>query len=179
MVALERVSEIWLVAKMVHDLFEAILVSSGFDNCLPKASAHERLKKLDSSRSRQFAVGKVPDLSVDSSPTSAKESPNKTLTLTPGLIDHLNAALKSATIGSRSESSDNSSRSSSEIFQTSLFPIHNMTSGLYPVAPPTENPNRNEAHSRENDFLDMEDLSWIEPAILRTPAPTGLNTAEW
>ena len=187
--ALERVAEIWLVAKMVHDLFEAILVSSGFENCLPR---HENQKNLDGIpiRSRKFAGRKEYGPSLAPSPTSGSESSNKILPLTPGLLDHLDAALKSATSPPKSESSDNCSRSVSEGFQSSNFLDHqkeephynfmpNMAQELYPAAFQPEDPYTNQAHLRQNDFLDMESLTWIEPTILRTPAPTGLNTAEW
>jgi len=91
--ALERVSKFWLVGKMVHDLFVAILVFDGFDHCL-KNNDHDQNHNLPGMISSQK------ELNFDCSPTTGSEVSEKSikhLPLTPSLVAHMDAALKSAT----------------------------------------------------------------------------------
>ena len=104
--ALERVSEIWLVAKMVYDLFRSVLESLGFDqNHLKRARYNHRqyLNEVESS---------FKELEVDRQSLSSQSSgKSKVLALTPALRAHMDAALKSAKPRSKTEDLDGTSES--------------------------------------------------------------------
>jgi hypothetical protein len=151
MEALERVSEIWLVGKMVHDLFEAVLAFDGFYHRLEEKSAHDKSNNLPSVRSR----GEEFEFNESSSPEPQESGkPTKSLTLTPALIAHMNAALKSAAPPNTEEISRNSSKATT--------PSEN----LPPIAP------RILGHE---DFIP----SGMEHILPSATAASGLSAAEW
>src|SRR6266487_5530179 len=79
--ALERVSEIWLVAKMVHDLFGSVLESLGFDQNLLKKVGYDHRQHLNEVESG-FKELEVDRQSIPSSQSSRK---SKVLPLTPAV----------------------------------------------------------------------------------------------
>lgn len=90
--ALERVSKFWLVGKMVHDLFVAILASDGFDYLLQNGDHDQNHNLLGMKSSRK-------ELDLDRNPTTGSEVSEKSIKhvpLTPSLVAHMCAALKSA-----------------------------------------------------------------------------------
>jgi hypothetical protein len=107
--ALERVSGIWLVGKMVHDLFESILAIDGFDRYLkenPSQSPNRPLPYNKSSPKKvEFIDGSTPDL-------QPPEKGIKSLSLTPSLIAHMDAALKSAASPNKPSSNGRTSKGS-------------------------------------------------------------------
>jgi hypothetical protein len=97
---LERLSELWLVGKMVHDLFERVLAFDGFDLRL---KANQRIIDMESH---------LKGLAVNDRCTSGSrrsETVYKSLPLTPSLVAHMDAALKSATTPNPAEPSHHNS----------------------------------------------------------------------
>jgi hypothetical protein len=151
MEALERVSEIWLVGKMVHDLFEAVLAFDGVYHRLEKKPAHDKNNNVPSIRSRAREL----EFNESSSPEPQESGKAiKSLTLTPALIAHMNAALKSAAAPNIQEVPHNSSKATTA------------SENLRPIAP--------RIPGRE-DFIP----SGIEYILPSTTVASGLNAAEW
>jgi hypothetical protein len=108
--ALERLSELWLVGKMVHDLFETVLAFDGFDLRLKQKPGNDNHQKLTGMESD------LEELTVDEASTPESQTSEKvlkSLPLTPSLIAHMDAALKSAATPSKSGPFLNSSHGTS------------------------------------------------------------------
>jgi hypothetical protein len=159
--ALERVSGIWLVGKMVHDLFEAILALDGFDRYLKENSSLNKELNLPSNQSGvekvEFNNSSTPDI-------QAAEKGIKSLTLTPSLIAHMDAALKSAASPEKSEVRHTSSNGSGS--QKFSHEKHKRGQDVRPLAPRTKDSGDHASSGAGYKF----------PS---TPGPTGLNAAEW
>ena len=156
--ALERVSELWLVGKMVRDLFETVLAFDGFDF---------RLKQNDNNQKLTGMEFDLEDLNVADGSTPSSQNSDKSLKflpLTPSLVAHMDAALKSATTPNKSERPSNSNRSSESL----LMPPAKQErwQHLKPLTPRTEH------HGVHNS-------SWMDYELPLTPGSTGLNAAEW
>jgi hypothetical protein len=159
--ALERLSELWLVGKMVHDLFETVLAFDGFDLRLKQKPGNDNHQKLTGMESDLEELT-VHEASTPESQTSEKVL--KSLPLTPSLIAHMDAALKSAATPSKSGPFLNSSHGTSS--SESLL-MGNAKGGLWrPLAP------RNEYHGEHHS-------TWMDYELPSTPVATGLNAAEW
>lgn len=91
--ALERLSNLWLVGKMVQELFETVLAFDGFKL---------RLKQKADCESHHQLAGvefEVEGLAVEEGSSSESHTPDKalkSLALTPSFVAHMDAALKSA-----------------------------------------------------------------------------------
>lgn len=148
--ALESVSRIWLVGKMVHDLFEAILALDGFDRYLKGSKLHKWHQKLPQSGSE----GSERDSYEED--LEASEKAIKALSLTPSLIAHMDAALKSVVPPNKTATNGISSNGR-----------HRKVRNVRPLAPRARN--SVETSPPEENYLE----------IPSTPGPTGLNAAEW
>jgi len=100
---LERISKVWLVARMIQNLYEFILTEKGFGDCLQDGprKIHDRSEPLIQ-KSHEGARHKKNSMMKDSSEKSSKPLESQ---LTPSLLAHMFAALKSG-ISSSPESSD-------------------------------------------------------------------------
>lgn len=147
--ALESVSRIWLVGKMVHDLFEAILALDGFDRFLNEDTSPNGYSKLQSASKEDRLNSKY---AVD---LEASEKGIKSLSLTPALIAHMDAALKSASPPTKPAKNGNGSLQS-----------HKSVPNVRPLAPRTKDDGN--AQSSETSYK-----------LPSTPGPTGLNAVEW
>lgn len=160
MEALERVSGIWLVGKMVHDLFEVILALDGVDRSLkvgPSQNTDENLpNKLFGRRG----------IDLDDSPSfdlQVTEKGIKSLSLTPSLVAHMDAALKSAA----SPNESGIGLTSSSRGTSSVTPDENCKHGKdIRLTPETED---------RGEFV-SSGTSYKFPS---TPGPAGLNATEW
>jgi hypothetical protein len=150
MEALEGVSRIWLVGKMVHDLFEAILALDGFDRYLKENLSQNRKQELGPSGPKEVELSGrfAADL-------EASEKVIKCLTLTPSLIAHMDAALKSAALKSAASPNKISSK------RRSAHGNHKHVPNARPLAP------QRVVSSETNHKFPS------------TAGPTGLNAAEW
>jgi hypothetical protein len=147
--ALESVSRIWLVGKMVHDLFEAILTLDGFDRYLKGSNSHRRHTKL----SQTGSAGSERDSYEEDLEASQKAI--KALSLTPSLIAHMDAALKSAALPNKPATNGISNGT------------HRQVPNARPLAP--------RVWDSPQTFYPEETY----PRIPSTPGPTGLNAVEW
>jgi hypothetical protein len=147
--ALESVSRTWLVGKMVHDLFEAILALDGFNRYLEGTNSHRRHPKLSQTGSTGSELDSYEkDLEVS-------EKAIKALSLTPSLIAHMDAALKSAA---------STNKPATNVISNGT---HRQVPNARPLAP---------------RVLDSPQTFYPEetyPRIPSTPGPTGLNAVEW
>lgn len=162
--ALERLSELWLVGKMVRNLFEAVLTFDGFDFRLKHASQDASNQKLTGMKSDQE------DSSVTDGSTSKPQNSDKSLKalpLTPSLVAHLNAALKSATSQTPFERLA-MPRSASG---SAILPYNHQEEWQYlkQLAPRS----RSEYHGINHN------PSWMDSAVLSVSESTGLNVTEW
>lgn len=147
------------MGKMVHDLFEAILALDGFDRYLREN--HSPNLNLTNNESN------LKEVEFDDSSTAdiqAAEKGIKALTLTPSLIAHMDAALKSAASPSKEE------------------PKHASTDGKASSKAARGKPRR----GLDDQPLDPLTKDFGEQASFgtgykfpSTPGPTGLNAAEW
>jgi hypothetical protein len=157
MQALEQVSKTWLVATMVHKLFENILGWCEIPDALPQPSvAPLEASGIPRSTSVRDFGAQTPAESALLSSTHKMELPHRTKPLTPGLKDYLDAA---------------------------LLPIKVYMSE---PPPQREKEDWDEAEMRKREvegvlqFLpEDEELEWDEDDEPRTPASTGLNPAMW
>jgi len=163
MEALEKVAKIWLVGKMVHDLFQAVLAYEAFDDPLQKASRYDRKRNLDGRNPDPEENTKVKSsLSGDDLGSVAASSG-----LTPGLVDYMAAALDSAKSPPSSSSSADSSRSRSSTSEVLELPrLSPQEVGMrYLIVP-------------NRDQWVEHSLTWMDYEQPKTPGPTGLNSAE-
>ena len=159
--ALERLSELWLVGKMVHDLFETVLAFDGIDLSLKQKFGNDRHQKLTG---MEFDLE---ELTVDESSTPESQTSEKvfkSLPLTPSLVAHMDAALKSAATPSKAGPFLNSSYGTSSSESLSMG---KPKGGLWrPLAP-------------RNDYHGEHHSTWMNYELPSTPGTTGLNAAEW
>jgi hypothetical protein len=161
--ALESVSELWLVGKMVRDLFETVLAFDGFDLRLKHKYDKDSNQKLTGMESDLESLN-VDDGSTPESPTSDKSF--KFLPLTPSLVAHMDAALKSAATPSKAGHLSNSDATSSSDSLLMAQSKEEQWQHLRPLAPRSE-------HHREHNSM------WMQYELPATPGSTGLNAAEW
>jgi hypothetical protein len=105
---LERISKVWLVAKMIQNLYEFILIEKGFGDCLQDGprKIQDRNVPLIGQRTADVAGYKNNGMVAESSEKSNKSVGSQSPALTPALLAHMLAALKSGTSPSSAESSD-------------------------------------------------------------------------
>ena len=144
---------------MVHDLFETVLAFDGFDLRLkqkPRNGSYPKLTGMESD---------LEHLTVDEGSTSESqpsEKSVKSLALTPSLVAHMDAALKSAATPSSFERSGIYSTGGILMGLSRDGELHN----LRPLAP-------------HNDYHVAHHSTWMEYELPLTPGPTGLNAVEW
>lgn len=105
---LEEISKVWLVAKMIQNLYEFVISEKGFGDFLKdgpgKIHSNSRLpidqRSHDSTRQKNDGVVK------ESQDKPRKRLESQSRALTPALLAHLFAALKSGTSSSSPEDSD-------------------------------------------------------------------------
>jgi hypothetical protein len=161
MEALDQVAKVWLVGKMVHDLFQTVLAYEAFDDPLQKASRYDRKRNLDG-RNTQESTKVKSSLSVEGSGNVAASSD-----LTPSLVDYMAAALDSAKSPPSSSSSADSSRSRSSTSEVLELPrLSPQELGMrYLVVP-------------DRDQWVEHSLTWMDYEQPKTPGPTGFDSAE-
>ena len=161
MEALEKVAKIWLVGKMVHNLFQTLLAYEAFDDPLQKASRYDRKRNLDGRNTEENTKVKS-SLSAEGSGNVAALSG-----LTPSLVDYMAAALDSAKSPPSSSSSADSSRSRSSTSEVlELPPSSPQELGMrYLVVP-------------DRGQWVEHSLTWMDYEQPKTPGATGLNSAE-
>jgi len=152
--ALEAVSKTWLVATMVHKLFENIL---GW--CVPNLPVHETLEPVGFGITIGDLGAQTPDeYALLNERWGRVELPLRRKTLTKGLKDYLDAALQFT--GSAASEPKDGDIVGSERLGTQ----------------PTKQSARNEGLQ----FLpEDEELEWDDGEKPRTPVSTGLNPALW
>ncbi|KAL3417126.1 fungal specific transcription factor domain-containing protein [Phlyctema vagabunda] len=95
--ALRKISNVWLVAKMAHKLFEQIISTAGFEDCLrgPSNEVHKKRRAHSSS-----VQGENSDSTGSSTQRESGTSTPKAWepALTPALLESMDAALKSLSI---------------------------------------------------------------------------------
>jgi hypothetical protein len=177
--ALEGVSEIWLVARAVRSLFEAILKSTGFDI---------------NHKSHQSWL-----------PDSMQGAKDKKTPLTPALQDWLNTAFKSASVPPPSDSSNptdqnsirshrkssNGSISTNKSFDPPLINLHQDIAQCPShrrfqnfQVPPLANQLMEEPQLCLQRYLNYlpegQEFMWEDPYNqIPVPPPTGVNAVEW
>lgn len=192
--ALEHVSEIWLVAKAVQDLFETVLSSAGYERSLDAPAGSTYRKKLGPTESVfKDPVNQGPKTGTATSDANGKSLPSKKIALTPSLRIWREAALESAvtpkvnkehTALQRTSSSSSSGSKTAEprVFSDDwkdISPIATVDSpalhaqGLYDAFDPT--PGCSQTYFPDDQHVNWNP-EWVEGMI---PAPTGFNPAEW
>ena len=102
---LEQISKVWLVAKMIQNLFESILTEKGFGDSLQggRGKIHKNNGPLIDQTSHDLGH-KNDGMVADSLEKSSERLESQSRALTPALLAHLFAALKSGTSSSSPES---------------------------------------------------------------------------
>ena len=154
--ALERLSGLWLVGKMVHDLFEAILGLDGLENPLKNQNLNLPCNTSNNTKV-EFNDNSAPDL-------QAAENGIKSLSLTPSLIAHMDASLKSASSPNKLEVRHTSSNGRG--FDKTSNERHKRSQDVRPLAPRTKDSGEYASSGTGYKF----------PSTSNT---TGLNAAEW
>ena len=105
---LEKISKVWLVAKMTQNLFEYILSEKGLGDFLEDGpgETHNKTRHLLGKRSHSLVQRKIDGVGAGSSQTSGEPLRPQSPVLTPALLAHLFAALKSGTSSGSSENGD-------------------------------------------------------------------------
>jgi hypothetical protein len=105
---LEQISKVWLVAKMIQSLYEYILSEKGLGDFLKDipGEIHDKSKPLLDKRSHNLDQHKSAGKATESSDKSGERLASQGPALTPALLAHLFAALKSGTSSSSSENGD-------------------------------------------------------------------------
>jgi hypothetical protein len=168
--ALERLSELWLVGKMVRDLFATVLAFDGFDFRVKHTSPDDNNQKLTGMMESDLEGLNVTDGSTPD-PQNADKS-LRALPLTPSLVAHMDAALKSATTQFHSgRLSVSRSASESVLLPGTTDYIEEQWQCLRRSLAPRS---RSEYHGvHHNPF-------WLDDQLSSTPESTGLNNAaEW
>ncbi|CZR53606.1 related to CUTINASE TRANSCRIPTION FACTOR 1 BETA [Phialocephala subalpina] len=171
--ALEDISNTWLVAKMVHTMFEAVLGSAELESGLRKVAIVEK---------SQDTLDKGPlNRHVDSqtSPRPARsrsESLTRATSLTPSLVDHMEAALQSATT-KHPLTTQNSRRAKShgpryQDREKGVYAASSDPPGHWKSLPGHSN------HHQLSFSPDNYHMPWNDPVPQAQPA-MGLNTDEW
>lgn len=109
MSALDKLSDVWLVAKMVRGLFETILKAAGFANYTLEGT--KRFKKIGEHTVPVFSFIEEP--SSSSSSQSAREAKEDSIPLTHSLLAHQKATLNF--VSGKGTSISNEGRASSGI----------------------------------------------------------------
>jgi hypothetical protein len=163
--ALERVSEVWLVAKMTYDIFESILESTGFGHFLRTMPEEDfRQQGLESKpKWPSKRLGRAPAVSGKITKATA---------LTPALVAHMDAVLISVATSSK----PGQLRASKVIRSPGENPSAKQVSKQGNM-----NGEMQEANSftLNTDMLGKHSSAWMEYAVPSSPAPTGLNVTEW
>lgn len=149
------------MGKMVHDLFEAILALDGFDRYLRENHSPDLNLNLPSNKSDLKEVEFNDSSTAD---IQAAEKGIKSLTLTPSLIAHMDAALKSAASPSKEEAKHASTDGRASSKAARGKPRRGLDD--QPLAP------------RTKDFGEQASFG-TGYKFPSTPGPTGLNAAEW
>lgn len=184
--ALEDVSEIWLVAKAVQDLFESVISSAGYEKTLESGARATYQRQYGSEKIN--AIKKEPSL-VDSPLSDGRPASSKSMPLTPALRIWADAALKSAVtpkMPSRSPTVRGSSSNSSSTGRTQephQFSANwnDLSQGSFVCLAPNLDYSQAVTDPLMNYGYVPEDpnLTWVPQYIEGTPAPIGFNAAEW
>ena len=195
--ALEGVSEIWLVARAVRSLFEAILKSTGFDINLYNANRFEAANEPRGFNAHKSHQSWLPD--------SMQGAKDKKTPLTPALQDWLNTAFKSASVPPPSDSSNptdqnsirshrkssNGSISTNKSFDPPLINLHQDIAQCPShrrfqnfQVPPLANQLMEEPQLCLQRYLNYlpegQEFMWEDPYNqIPVPPPTGVNAVEW
>ncbi|KAK6604217.1 cutinase transcription factor 1 alpha [Botrytis cinerea] len=195
MSALDKLSDVWLVAKMVRGLFETILKAAGFENHTLEGT--KRFKKIGEHKVPVFSFIEDP-LSASQ---SARESKEDSLPLTHSLLAHQKATLNFVSgKGTRISNEGGTSISNNDDFSpTSISslppvqhqpapPIHGGTDFVSGNLWPTTvmpNPTQETAQYQDPNFPgSMNYLSpdpmayWIQPDFQQM-IPATLDVADW
>lgn len=198
MEALEKVSDIWLVAKAVQGLFETVLSSAGYEKTLNTASGPIYRKIINPS-----PTVKRETTSGNAKPSTSSKESSKSMPLTPALRTWADVALKSAATpetlaksppieklpGKRSTSSKDT-EPQLLAFSTHWKDFPQQPLAQYPPPPPPAfAPVSAPALAIQDPGLVFEpmynylpeeqNIAWNPQWVEGTPAPTGFNAAEW
>lgn len=105
---LEQISKVWLVAKMIQNLYEYILSEKGLGDFLKDSPGeiHDKSRPLLGKKAHSLAQSKNDGTTMGSSENSSERLRPQSLALTPALLAHLFAALNSGTSSSSLENGD-------------------------------------------------------------------------
>ncbi|QSZ32152.1 hypothetical protein DSL72_001723 [Monilinia vaccinii-corymbosi] len=196
MFALEELSDVWLVAKMVKGFFEAILKVAGFGNYTLEGTK----------RFKQFGEHKLPMLSLVGEPLSTCQSATKSkedsLPLTQALLAHQKAALgfvsekssdtpnqgiKSVRINNGISSARVPSKPqvkhqfTPSMHHESNFPIHDdlWARAALPIPMQETVQYQDPVFPGNMNYIPPEQMiTWMQPDFQRM-IPTTLNVADW
>ncbi|KAF8861497.1 hypothetical protein BDZ45DRAFT_257782 [Acephala macrosclerotiorum] len=164
--ALNDISDTWLVAKMVHNMFEAVLRLPELENCLRRGA------RIDNSQeTRRSSINQAVESPLSTSSGTSKSSTTRAASLTPSLASHMAAALQSAT---------NKHPSSTHINQStkSHLRYRNQETDIYAASlEPREILEHPEQHLL-NFVPETSHMEWDRPVPEQTQS-MGLNTDEW
>lgn len=154
--ALEQVSKTWLVATMVHNLFENIL-----QWVIPDAPRREALETSTSGISiSDFGAQTPAESALLNSTLKVEALPVRTKPLTPGLKDYLDAALQPVKSYMSDPIADEVE--AQQLRQQNALEL------------------KKDLASKGLQFLpEDEELEWDYEDAPRTPVSTGLNPALW
>lgn len=190
--ALENVSEIWLVAKAVQDLFETVLSSAGYEKSLDAPGGSTYRKRVGAIGSGfKTPANREVKIEETGQPADGKSPTIKKMPLTPALRIWREAALESSVTPKvskiQTEAHDMSSNSSSmgsqiipEPPQVFLDEWKDGPQTTFVNDPTMVGQYNNFDPSAFNYFPDDQNIIWDSQwADGNIPAPTGFNPAEW
>jgi hypothetical protein len=158
--ALEQVSKTWLVATMVHKLFQIIL---GWCEIKEQRRPEPRAPTRESSESSRINLSDLGAHTPEESDLlnfTSRALPHRSKPLTPGLKDYMAAALQY--IGASQSNDGNGIQRGRTRQQSNVRP-----------------PRRSPLESGLQFLPEDQDLEWDDDDSPRTPASTGLNPAIW
>ena len=175
MYALDKVSEVWLIATAVQALFESVLTSSGYDKQVEEASGYRFGKRLEEGESM-----KDDDKSAEASGKA----------LTPALREWASVTLKATVPPPLSKNQPEQYSVSKKPTEDGIEPVIFSTEwkelsqeapyhGSLPLGQVTEIPADDEFEPMLDYLPEDQNASWSPRLINGTPPPTGFSVAEW
>lgn len=170
--ALKDISGTWLVAKMVHEMFEAILELPEIENRLRRGATIDHSQDI---RQRSISQKVESPMSTSSAP-SRSESATRAIPLTPSLAQYMAAALQSATkkqpssthINQKAKTKDSQGQKQEQGIYTTILGSR----GHSPTRP---------EHLQQHELSFVPETSrmeWDHP-VPEDSQSMGLNTDEW
>lgn len=169
--ALNNISDTWLVAKMVHNMFEAVLGLPELENRLRREASIDFLREI-----RQSSINQAIESPLSTSSATSKSSTTRATSLTPSLAEHMAAALQSATKKHPSSTHINQSAKSHNL------PCHNQEKVICATSLDSLKHTHLQLEHPEQHLLNFvpetSRMDWDRFVPEQTQS-MGLNTDEW